>query len=64
VTHPLPLSGPIEPVTGSKAPAVDTDGALTLRTALRHSVELETRIAQDPSRFRILTGDRPTRPRG
>jgi tryptophanyl-tRNA synthetase len=62
VTHPLALSGPIEPVTGSKAPAADADGALTLRTALRHSGELETHIAQDPSQFRILTGDRPTGP--
>jgi tryptophanyl-tRNA synthetase len=62
VTHPLTLSGSIEPVAGSKASSADADGALTLHTALRRSSELETRIAQDPSRFRILTGDRPTGP--
>ena len=34
----------------------------TVLAAQRRSAELETRIAQDPSRFRILTGDRPTGP--
>ena len=34
----------------------------TVLAAQRRSAELETRIAQDPSEFRILTGDRPTGP--
>lgn len=34
----------------------------TVLAAQRRSAELETRIAQDPSAFRILTGDRPTGP--
>jgi tryptophanyl-tRNA synthetase len=61
VTHPIAASSPIEPVTGSIAPA-DADGSLTLQAALRRSGELEAHIAQDPARFRILTGDRPTGP--
>jgi tryptophanyl-tRNA synthetase len=34
----------------------------TLTAARQRSVELEEQIAQDASRFRILTGDRPTGP--
>jgi len=34
----------------------------TVLAAQRRSAELETRIAEDPSGFRILTGDRPTGP--
>ena len=34
----------------------------TVLAAQRRSAELETRIAHDPSEFRILTGDRPTGP--
>jgi tryptophanyl-tRNA synthetase len=34
----------------------------TVLAAQRRSAELETRIAEDPSQFRILTGDRPTGP--
>jgi tryptophanyl-tRNA synthetase len=34
----------------------------TVLAAQRRSAELEARIAEDPSAFRILTGDRPTGP--
>ena len=34
----------------------------TLAAAERRSAELEKQIGQDPSRFRVLTGDRPTGP--
>lgn len=37
-------------------------GSDTVRSAQLRSAELETRIADDPSGFRILTGDRPTGP--
>jgi tryptophanyl-tRNA synthetase len=37
-------------------------GSDTVLAAQRRSAELEARIAQDPSEFRILTGDRPTGP--
>jgi tryptophanyl-tRNA synthetase len=36
--------------------------ATAARAAGRRSVELEAAIARDPSRFRVLTGDRPTGP--
>jgi tryptophanyl-tRNA synthetase len=45
--------------------AISSDTAVSSDTVLaaqRRSAELETRIAQDPSEFRILTGDRPTGP--
>ena len=35
-------------------------GDATLRRSLARSAEIEEAIAEDPSRFRILTGDRPT----
>lgn len=57
MTNPITSSRP----AGSTAPA-DTGGSLTLQAALRRSDELEAQIAQDPVRFRILTGDRPTGP--
>jgi len=38
------------------------DPSDTLLAAQRRSAELEARIAEDPARFRILTGDRPTGP--
>src|SRR6185436_17497744 len=43
------------------APARDPEPA-SLRDARRRSEELEAAIACDPSRFRVLTGDRPTGP--
>jgi tryptophanyl-tRNA synthetase len=40
----------------------DPDGSASLLAAQRRSAELESLIAADASRFRILTGDRPTGP--
>ncbi len=51
-THePVPV-----PPSGSDAP----DVSASLATARRRSAGLEAEIARDPSRFRVLTGDRPT----
>ena len=36
--------------------------APSLRDARRRSDDLEVALARDPSRFRVLTGDRPTGP--
>ena len=44
------------------ATQADPDGSASLLAARRRSAELEPLIAADPSRFRILTGDRPTGP--
>ena len=49
------------PVPAS-APASASAEAAALRDARRRSAELEAEIARDPSRFRVLTGDRPTGP--
>ena len=40
----------------------DPEGSATLDAAKRRSAELESQIAADPGKFRILTGDRPTGP--
>ena len=40
----------------------DPQGSATLDAAQRRSAELESQIAADPGKFRILTGDRPTGP--
>jgi len=40
----------------------DPEGSASLRAAQRRSAGLESQIAADPARFRILTGDRPTGP--
>jgi tryptophanyl-tRNA synthetase len=44
------------------AERADPAESATLRAAQRRSIELESLIAADASRFRILTGDRPTGP--
>jgi tryptophanyl-tRNA synthetase len=48
----------LHPSAGDALAASSSDGSLA-RTAAR-SVELEADITADPSRFRVLTGDRPT----
>ena len=40
----------------------DSDPSASLLAAQRRSAELESQIAIEPARFRILTGDRPTGP--
>ena len=40
----------------------DPDVSASLLAAQRRSAELESQIATEPARFRILTGDRPTGP--
>jgi len=40
----------------------DPEGSATLDAARRRSAELDSQIATDPGKFRILTGDRPTGP--
>ena len=49
----------IEAQPGVDALTDSTTGASLARTVAR-SAELETEIAADPTRFRVLTGDRPT----
>jgi tryptophanyl-tRNA synthetase len=50
-------------ITEAPAPApADSMAPATLSTARRRSATLEAGIARDASRFRILTGDRPTGP--
>ena len=44
------------------SPAPASPEAAALRDARRRSAELEAAIERDPSRFRVLTGDRPTGP--
>ncbi len=51
-----PAIGPAAP------PGASDDDAASLLAEQRRSGELEALIAADPSRFRILTGDRPTGP--
>jgi tryptophanyl-tRNA synthetase len=51
-----PLTTPDAP----QRPALDDRASLAAEQ--RKSAELESRIAADPARFRILTGDRPTGP--
>src|SRR5690606_9515110 len=46
----------------SEGAPMSPDPSDTLLAAQRRSAELEARIAEDPARFRILTGDRPTGP--
>jgi len=46
----------------SAAPPTDLDQTASLRAARQRSHQLEALIAADPSRFTILTGDRPTGP--
>jgi tryptophanyl-tRNA synthetase len=46
----------------SDAASSDVVSSGTVLAAQRRSAELEVRIAEDPSAFRILTGDRPTGP--
>jgi tryptophanyl-tRNA synthetase len=41
-------------------PSGDAAPSASLEAARRRSAELEAEIAHDPSRFRVLTGDRPT----
>jgi len=43
-------------------PEIADDAAPSLRDARRRSDDLEAAIARKPSRFRVLTGDRPTGP--
>ncbi len=55
------------PLMTSPAPAgpggpAGSAGSASLAAARRRSAEIETLIAADASRFRILTGDRPTGP--
>ncbi|GGZ13011.1 tryptophan--tRNA ligase [Streptomyces nitrosporeus] len=47
-----PAASPATPEVTAPAPSASP--------ALRRSAELERQIAQDPGRFRVLTGDRPT----
>jgi tryptophanyl-tRNA synthetase len=47
--------------TLAPSPAEDSS-AHTLTRSVARSAELETAIARDPGRFRVLTGDRPTGP--
>jgi tryptophanyl-tRNA synthetase len=44
------------------SPVPASPEAAALRDARRRSAELEAAIERDPSRFRVLTGDRPTGP--
>ena len=44
------------------ATQINSHAAPAARAAGRRSDELEAAIARDPSRFRVLTGDRPTGP--
>jgi tryptophanyl-tRNA synthetase len=44
------------------ATQTSSHAATAARAAGRRSAELEAAIARDPSRFRVLTGDRPTGP--
>jgi tryptophanyl-tRNA synthetase len=46
----------------TSAAGSDPDGSASLLAAQRRTAELESQIAVDASRFRILTGDRPTGP--
>src|SRR6476619_1322166 len=52
-----PMSSLVPPVPEAADAAV-----ASLRDARRRSDDLEAAIARDPSRFRVLTGDRPTGP--
>ncbi|MGB5951043.1 MAG: tryptophan--tRNA ligase [Ornithinimicrobium sp.] len=54
-----PSAAPAADPTAGEALADSTSDASLLRTQAR-SVQIEAEIAEDPSRFRILTGDRPT----
>jgi tryptophanyl-tRNA synthetase len=55
---------PVSSVMPSAVPASTPASveAAALRDARRRSAELEAAIERDPSRFRVLTGDRPTGP--
>ncbi|MEU9846773.1 tryptophan--tRNA ligase [Streptomyces sp. NPDC047985] len=57
---------PVTDASVTDGPAVDgpaVDGpAAADDTALRRTAELEVLIRQDPARFRVMTGDRPTGP--
>jgi tryptophanyl-tRNA synthetase len=48
--------------TISEPTVADPQGSGTREAARHRSAELESRIAADPGKFRILTGDRPTGP--
>ncbi len=54
--NPTPATTPAPP------PMAHTDDAASLLAEQRRTTELESLIAADPARFRILTGDRPTGP--
>ncbi|MGW3264890.1 tryptophan--tRNA ligase [Streptomyces sp. NPDC001056] len=59
--NPDQQSVPSEASPTSGAPsAADTSDALGTSAAQTRSAELEKLITEDPGRFRILTGDRPT----
>ncbi|MEU9762071.1 tryptophan--tRNA ligase [Streptomyces sp. NPDC001834] len=52
---------PVTDASVTDGPAVDGPAAAD-DTALRRTAELEVLIRQDPARFRVMTGDRPTGP--
>ncbi|MEU5793984.1 tryptophan--tRNA ligase [Streptomyces sp. NPDC047813] len=57
--NPHPQAAPSEAPVAPEAPAAAPD-ALGTSAARARSAELERLIAEDPGKFRMLTGDRPT----
>ncbi|MER8058274.1 MULTISPECIES: tryptophan--tRNA ligase [unclassified Streptomyces] len=57
--NPHPQAAPSEAPAAPEAPAAAPD-ALGTSAARARSAELERLIAEDPGKFRMLTGDRPT----
>lgn len=57
-----PLAGASADPSAPAGPGAEDQAAISgsLAAALRRSAEIERRIALEPGRFRILTGDRPT----
>lgn len=60
-SDPTGASGVSAHADGADAVALaDSTSASSLRRTIQRSAELEQQIERDPSRFRVLTGDRPT----
>lgn len=62
LTGPLPPADAADPNAPGDAPGTGVSATISgsLTAALRRSAEIKRRIAKEPHRFRILTGDRPT----
>ncbi len=55
-----PTADRCAPVAAPAGPSARPADAFGTSAAREHGAELERRIAEDPGRFRVLTGDRPT----